>query len=541
MDVVAQAKNIGVVLATASALAYASGYLALRARAHALGTDPTFKLVDEIYVFAGFRFLYMALLTLLLAAPLILGILWVARSWMRLLPIEYHQPIQWGFLILLAISTVLATLKVLGVSGVLMRNLMGPNENTAMEAAVLGNGSSIGLILNLIIVVLTSLTGLWLYSRLTNLNSSFSILLINVAALQVILLPVCHGAFFADRKIRVLAEAPETVLGLESPLGIVDRVADDVTLFGFDSEGNGRLVTVKFEDVKGIPTTGIKFLRDFIANAVAIKLNEQSDTSIKIPTISASQKRETEGMITQGENTKSGHSSKEASPVDEGRKTEVEKTPSEKVEKGFFARLVEELSISLTAIGSLGGGDVEFGELWTAHIDETGRVSEPHRIGTVDDIAWPVMDSEGKKVFAIQQRKLIRLNLRDNTITTVEMSKSWYKLLGVDANDQVFALVWDKEEMKPAIWMPQGEILLDDSPLNETDEKRIALLLQEARAYAGDRTLFVDRSERGGRGFDVLLKVGDKTINLSNCGDDSCGQASLSADFKHVLFVRKPR
>ena len=66
MDIIAHSKNIGTVLGTASVLAYVSGYLALRARAHALGTDPGFKLVDEAYVFAGFRFVFITFMVFLI-------------------------------------------------------------------------------------------------------------------------------------------------------------------------------------------------------------------------------------------------------------------------------------------------------------------------------------------------------------------------------------------------------------------------------------------------------------------------------------------
>ena len=78
MDIVTPAKNLGALLGTASVLGYISGYLALRARAHALGLDPAFTLVDEAYVFAGFRFLFATLIVLLLAAPVILLVRWGA-------------------------------------------------------------------------------------------------------------------------------------------------------------------------------------------------------------------------------------------------------------------------------------------------------------------------------------------------------------------------------------------------------------------------------------------------------------------------------
>ena len=71
-DLVENAKNVGIVLTSASAASYAAGYLALRSRAHALGTDPGFTLLDQAYVFAGFRFALITLVALLAISPLLI-------------------------------------------------------------------------------------------------------------------------------------------------------------------------------------------------------------------------------------------------------------------------------------------------------------------------------------------------------------------------------------------------------------------------------------------------------------------------------------
>ena len=68
------AKDAGVVLAALSGAAYGCGYLALRARAHALGTDPGFALIDQAYVFAGFRFVLALLFALLVMTGVVFGV-----------------------------------------------------------------------------------------------------------------------------------------------------------------------------------------------------------------------------------------------------------------------------------------------------------------------------------------------------------------------------------------------------------------------------------------------------------------------------------
>ena len=78
-------------------------------------------------------------------------------------------------------------------------------------------------------------------------------------------------------------------------------------------------------------------------------------------------------------------------------------------------------------------------------------------------------------------------------------------------------------------------------PATEEEKRALARLMQDARAYDGGETLTVDRSQRGGRGFDVFLRVAGITHNLSDCGDDYCQQASLAPDRRRALFVRMSR
>src|SRR3974390_161726 len=76
-DIAESVKNAAVVLTTLSGEAYACGFLVVRARARALGADPGFVLVDQAYVFAGFRFVLVLLLSLLISVPLLLLLRWI--------------------------------------------------------------------------------------------------------------------------------------------------------------------------------------------------------------------------------------------------------------------------------------------------------------------------------------------------------------------------------------------------------------------------------------------------------------------------------
>jgi len=65
-------------------------------------------------------------------------------------------------------------------------------------------------------------------------------------------------------------------------------------------------------------------------------------------------------------------------------------------------------------------------------------------------------------------------------------------------------------------------------------------LLKEDRRYT-EGLMEVSRSKHGGRGFDVYYTIGQQTLNVSDCGDDLCGQPSLSPDGQCVLYVRHER
>ena len=120
-DIFELAKNVGTLLGTSTVVAYAAGYLALRTRALVLGLDPSFKLVDEIYVFAGFRLLLTVLIVLLIAAPL----LWLMQRGIGavLLKLDADWQIRAQWLALIGVTAMtLYSLKMLSLTGILLGN-----------------------------------------------------------------------------------------------------------------------------------------------------------------------------------------------------------------------------------------------------------------------------------------------------------------------------------------------------------------------------------------------------------------------------------
>jgi hypothetical protein len=263
---VAGAKDVGVMLTSASAVAYASGYLALRARAHALGTDPGFTLVDQAYVFAGFRFALDTLVALLVIAPLLILI----RSILHRLFIGVKpggsRPFAWIAAIALAFLT-LASFATLGVSAVLVSDPAPSGDvlQRALTSSILGTGD-LGVLITLAATFTAALTVLWARGRYVQVGPTdpLTAVLIVMAVIQLVLLPVQHGIFYADRNARMLARVPDGLVGVSPPVWLLDRGADRASLIARSAGGRLGLITVKVDALDGIPVTQTMPIGDIV-------------------------------------------------------------------------------------------------------------------------------------------------------------------------------------------------------------------------------------------------------------------------------------
>ncbi|MGA1795649.1 MAG: hypothetical protein ACMUIL_07300 [bacterium] len=503
MEIFSNLKNVGGMLATVATLVYVSGYLALRARAFTLGIDPVFTLAYEGYVFAGFRFLFISLIILLILSPIILavrsGALWMSKR----VPGTLLNTGQWLLLVLLAICTLYITFRILSVNGVLLR---GKNNgwNSLLERAVIGGEPAVALMFA--VLFLTALSVLWLKMRLPAVNDSFTWMLGIVVTIQIFLLPIFHGSLYADRKVRVLAATPEAVKDFKEPLGIVDRTSDHVTLLGVDKNDERRLVTIKIDDLNGIPVKNIVSLKKFIQNELA---HAQEKGGRFVP-----EKTGQEDMTSKNEAY---------------------------VDKGFFKQLIDYLHVTFENIGSLGDSVVAHGQIWLVEFDTSGRPAKPRKISAVSNLAWPILDPKDQTIYAIQQDRIVQLGDDGQSITEVDKQKQWIKLFGVTEHGDVLGMIYEDGESILATLHADGKITLSPAPQSDEEQEQKSILEQEHRAYAGNRSLYVKRSTRGGRGFDVFFKRGEDVFNLSDCGDDRCGQPSFSPDFRRALYVRKSR
>jgi hypothetical protein len=189
---------------------------------------------------------------------------------------------------------------------------------------------------------------------------------------------------------------------------------------------------------------------------------------------------------------------------------------------------VRMLNITFKFIGSLSGG-ADRGAVWQYDL-ATGVRS---RIAADEGFAWPVRGSNGR-VFALRDGALVTLAGAD--VAKPGVAIVWRKLIGVDEYGAVLGLVRQAQGPVPGLLSAEGVL----APVDVAGDERaqVLALLQEDRAYTDDRALLVTRSERGGRGFDVYYVAGATRRNVSDCGDDACGQPALSADGRYVLYVR---
>ncbi len=420
-------------------------------------------------------------------------------------------PIQWVALILVAMITILS-MSILSANGILL--LEGDLPTSGLEGAVLGSATGLRLGLILASVLLAGLSVLWLYAHVKSGPGTFAWVLAAVVALQAFMLPIYHGALFADRRVRVLSEVPGVVQGLTPPVAIVDRTTEQATLLGRNGDGRRVLATVAMKDLDGIPVQAVMSLDDFVGRL-------------------APRRRQISGV--------GGHGIRVADAGTTVGGPIVADDSSSGFAKGFYASLAGYFGMVLESIGSLGGGPGTAGELWAVDFDASGRPSAPRRVGGLADLSWPVIGADGVSFVALRGGQVVRLDASGAVAAVLAEGGGWRKLLGEQAEGSVLGLVRQNGETLPARLAADGTLEVGAAPATDEEKRALARLLQDARAYSGDTALVVDRSERGGRGFDVFLRSAAGIVNLSNCGDDYCGQASLSPDRRRAAFIRVPR
>ncbi|WP_295886378.1 hypothetical protein [uncultured Thiohalocapsa sp.] len=327
MNIPELAKQLATVLGTASVLGYITGYLAMRARAFALGSDPVFALVDAAYVFAGFRFLFVTLLLLLAAVPCVFLLRWGLVS-AKALWSPPQQILDWLGIGLLAIAVLWLIGQSLAATGVL---LIPPETYSGWDKAVMGRAPLRSLGLCTLTLILFCAALLWAHARWITtpqpLDWPLDWLLGLLLAVLAFLLPIQHGAFFADRNVRVLHRVPDAAASLVPPVAVVDGTADNATLLGRDAKGERLLTTVKREALNGVGVRRIVPLAKF--NAAVLPG----------PAVAQVVATRAEGSMTDGN------------------------ASTDRAEGSWLERLLAQVQLTIEKISALGDSGIEAGQL----------------------------------------------------------------------------------------------------------------------------------------------------------------------------------
>jgi hypothetical protein len=206
--------------------------------------------------------------------------------------------------------------------------------------------------------------------------------------------------------------------------------------------------------------------------------------------------------------------------------------PSQSVLAQAFWAGLDQINMLFNRAGSLASGATR-GAVWRVDLAAGKR----QRIGTTDTLSWPVAATADGPVFALHGHQLVRLAV-DGMEAPIGDDGAWRKLLGALPDGRVFGFVVSEPRARPALLSPDHAIHIVPAPEGDEERQREAFALQEERDYADGTRLVVRRSERGGEGFDVYVVKGNIQRNMTDCGNDRCGQPSLTSDGLAMLYIR---
>jgi hypothetical protein len=113
------------------------------------------------------------------------------------------------------------------------------------------------------------------------------------------------------------------------------------------------------------------------------------------------------------------------------------------------------------------------------------------------------------------------------------------KVVAAGSDGHVFGFV-GRDRAQPAVLSPEGTLTVLTERLMGEEGTNVKALLHEDRGFA-QGIVQIRPALRGSRGHDVFLIADGKERQVSDCGDDECGQPFLSSDGTTVVFIREPR
>lgn len=469
-------------------VAYASGYFTQRIRASALGILPEFELVDQLYVFTGFKFLFVWLVGWIISLPII------SVLYSRLL---LNNEGDRAHLIYKFVAVFLSVVSVFGIKLCLSSDDVFLSNRSDASGYLLNwfNSEYIDNISFLVSIISTSLIALCLQQSkiLVPEKKRLSGTLVLVLFLQVIWSHLIFGTKFLERNMFVVEMDGELRSIFSADPGLVTRTAKTMTFVGLNRKHNLVVLTMAQDKIPSIQIKRIISINSF--------LEETRDRIREIKT----------------------------SPT----------SPAEKTSGDLARNVVSEIGRIFRSAGSLSQDYNHIGELWVLEIDGIHR-KDAKRIGQFSDISFPVSYS-GEEIYAIQKGNLVKIVQNNVSLIVEERDHDqsialWSRLVGVTEEGTVLGFVSVDGTDIPAI-LRRNKLILKPKSFNK---KELGILKEDAKTYKNDITLSC-RKTPDRPGYDIYFRKGKNEQKLYDCNGRRCCQASLQPNEKRIFFVKKAR
>jgi hypothetical protein len=235
-----------------------------------------------------------------------------------------------------------------------------------------------------------------------------------------------------------------------------------------------------------------------------------------------------------------------AAPQNQKPKPAPAPTGKQKSPSSFIDRVLKYLGISDSPGTLKGPGDEAVaGELWVADLS----TPVTHAVAAAGRYRSPVFVPGSNEILALSATDLLRFSLTSKEPKKLYTIEGVNKLIGFSADDPDNLLILRSED---ASGHPRVGLLslssakitpLAYDPASSTDLQMVENLEGWTRTY-GDKLIFVRRQTKQALSgtvewSDVFLKADDQEpINVSRCNGANCGQPSLSADGRLLVFVK---
>ena len=212
----------------------------------------------------------------------------------------------------------------------------------------------------------------------------------------------------------------------------------------------------------------------------------------------------------------------------------------------FTERVLRFLGISDSSGTLKGPGDeIVSGELWLADL----QAKTTHALSAGAGYRSPIFLTSDKDVLALRGSEVVRFSGVGKEGKKLYSVDGVLKLVGASSEDAATVLILMRAEAggHPRVGelaVSTGKVtLVPYDPASGEDLQMVETLSAWSRTY-GDRHIYVQKQTKEGFGgkvewHDVFLQVeGQPPVDVSQCDGVNCGQPSVSADGRWLVFVK---